>query len=311
MRKAATPSLAIVVAENKLRIGYFGDGPWAHKALEKLLQTSDFSLEFICVRRDFPDSFLRNKAEKLGIPCFSPRNVNDPEFLSVLQQLQADLFVSMSFDQIFGSSALSTPPLGIVNCHAGKLPDYRGRNVLNWALINDEKEFGITVHFVDEGIDTGDIILQATHEITDSDTYGSLLDKAYEGCADLLFEAVDQIRTGKVSRSRQRSNNASPIICSRRRPGDELIDWSQGSREVFNFVRALSDPGPIARTTLNTSTVFVHAIRYLPDAPVYKGIPGAVLSTTPEGFVVKTGDSYVEVTRFTCERKVTVGQRFE
>ena len=70
------------------------------------------------------------------------------------------------------------PKYGAINCHAGKLPDYRGRNILNWALINDEKEFGITVHFIDEGIDTGDIILQESFEIKDSDNYKSLLDLA-------------------------------------------------------------------------------------------------------------------------------------
>ena len=73
----------------------------------------------------------------------------------------------MSFNQIFRKDIINLTPIGIINCHAGKLPFYRGRNILNWVLINDEKEFGITVHFVDEGIDTGDIILQKTFPITD------------------------------------------------------------------------------------------------------------------------------------------------
>ena len=77
----------------------------------------------------------------------------------------------MSFDQIFKEEIINIPPLKIINCHAGKLPFYRGRNILNWALINDEKEFGITVHYVDFGIDTGDSILQKNYEITDDDDY--------------------------------------------------------------------------------------------------------------------------------------------
>lgn len=81
----------------------------------------------------------------------------------------------MSFDQIFKEELLKLYPRKIINCHAGKLPFYRDRNILNWALINDEKEFGISVHFIDKGINTGDIILQKTYEIKDSDDYTTLL----------------------------------------------------------------------------------------------------------------------------------------
>ena len=82
---------------------------------------------------------------------------------------------------------MSLPKLKTINCHAGKLPFYRGRDILNWVLINDEKEFGITVHYMDEGIDTGDIILQRTFPITDEDSYKTLLERSYDECANILY----------------------------------------------------------------------------------------------------------------------------
>ena len=94
----------------------------------------------------------------------------------------------MSFNQIFKQSIISLPELGIISCHAGKLLLYRGRNVLNWVLINDEKEFGITVHYIDEGIDTGDIIIQKSFQIKDTDTYKSLLEKASSNNGYLNFK---------------------------------------------------------------------------------------------------------------------------
>ena len=98
----------------------------------------------------------------------------------------------MSFNQIFKNNLINLPPLKIINCHAGKLPFYRGRNVLNWVLINDENEFGITVHFIDEGIDTGDIILQKTFKIDDTDDYQTLLSRAYKECGSILYDSILQ-----------------------------------------------------------------------------------------------------------------------
>jgi methionyl-tRNA formyltransferase len=144
----------------KIKIGYFGDGPWAHKSLARLLQDSSIEVEFVCVRDYKPDKVLAQMANSEGIDFLTQQKVNSSDFIELVSKYRCDLFISMSFDQIFGEKMRKIPPLSIINCHAGKLPFYKGRNVLNWALINDEKEFGITVHYVNEGIDTGNIILQ-------------------------------------------------------------------------------------------------------------------------------------------------------
>ena len=178
-----------------MKIGYFGDGQWAHKAFEILEKDETIEIAFVMVRYDKRDSVLMDMARTRNIPVELCENVNSADFARRVKLYNVDLFVSMSFDQIFKKELIELPPFGTINCHAGKLPFYRGRNILNWALINDEKEFGITVHYMDEGIDTGDIILQKVYPITDADDYGTLLEKAYEECPCLLYtsDAADEL----------------------------------------------------------------------------------------------------------------------
>ena len=153
-----------------------------------------------------------------------------------------------------------------INCHAGKLPFYRGRNILNWALINDEKEFGITVHYLDEGIDTGDIILQDVYPITDEDDYGTLLTRAYDGCADVLYRAIKMIQNDEVKPIKQNDIDPIGIYCGMRQPGDEISNWSQSSREIFNFIRALSSPGPQATSWINGRLIQINKAKMISGA---------------------------------------------
>jgi len=173
-----------------LNIGYFADGPWSHKTFNKLIHDSEIKISFICVRFGSKDETLKNYAKQYGIDYLEHENVNSDEFILNLKKYDCDLFVSMSFNQIFKSDIINFTKYKIINCHAGKLPFYRGRNVLNWVLINDEKEFGITVHYVDEGIDSGDIILQKMYQISDQDNYNTLLERAYVECPNILYDVI-------------------------------------------------------------------------------------------------------------------------
>ena len=295
-----------------MKIGYFADGPWSHLALEKILLRKVANVAFICVRSDSQDPILPEMARKLGVPCLKHQNVNSPEFLKIIDEFKCDLLISMSFDQIFKKAILELTPHGIINCHAGKLPFYRGRNILNWALINDEKEFGITVHYVDEGIDTGDIILQKSYEITDQDDYSTLLKVAYHECAALLDEALHLISQNKAARIQQTKIHPVGSYCGRRGPGDEKINWNQTSRELFNFARSICTPGPRATTSIRNSEVKINKISIVNQAPSYKGNPGQVLSKTPNGWLVKSSDSFVEISEVEIsDIKFRVGDRFE
>lgn len=292
-------------------IGYFADGPWSHRALENLLANDAIKIAFICARYDHQDPVLKKKATQFGIPFLVHSNINSIYFMDQVELYACDLFVSMSFNQIFQKKMIETPKMGTINCHAGKLPFYRGRNILNWALINDEKEFGITVHYVDEGIDTGDIIRQECFTITDHDDYSTLLERAYESCADLLVQAIEDIRGGVVKRMSQHSIHPLGFYCCARGPGDEHLNWSQSSRQVFNFVRAICPPGPSARCYIGKDEIKIMKVEFLPDAPSYIGLPGVVLEKNNESFLVKTLDTFVRVLSWDTDKKIKVGDHLK
>ncbi|MFB2118245.1 methionyl-tRNA formyltransferase [Parapedobacter sp. 2B3] len=293
----------------KLKIGYFADGPWSHRAFELLAKDDSIKICFIVPRSDTKDMTLLNYANEYSIPYLTEVRVNSVEFYEKASYFKCDLFVSMSFNQIFRPKIASLPRCGTINCHAGKLPFYRGRNILNWALINDEKEFGITVHFIDEGIDTGDIILQRTFPIADHDDYATLLQVAHTECANILYEAVSLFNKDEVGRTAQGTIHPIGMYCGQRNIGDERIDWNQTSRDLFNFIRAICEPGPIAETTLGEVVVKINKSNMIHQAPSYIGIPGQVIGKTERGFLVKTKDSFLEIYDIRTPTKVKVGDR--
>ena len=294
-----------------MKIGYFADGPWSHKALSKILQDDSLQVSFVCARHDKPDQELKRRTEERGLDFFTHAKINSREFLDRMKGYRCDLFVSMSFNQIFCSELINLPPLRTINCHAGKLPYYRGRNVLNWVLINDECEFGITIHYVDDGIDTGDIILQRCYPITDMDDYASLLQRAYDGCSNNLYEVIKMVQRGGLVAVPQKHIHPTGFYCVARKAGDELIVWNQKSREIFNFVRAICRPGPEARTFLGDEEIKINRVEFIPEAPTYKGIVGAVIGVEPGSFLVKTLDSLIRVTEWSGSVKPRIGDRFK
>lgn len=280
-----------------MKIGYFADGPWSHKALEKIIAFNELELVFIVPRFDTQDPILKEWAEKLDVPFLPVKNVNSSEFLKKIRQYNPDLLVSMSFNQILKGEIVNFAPKGFINCHAGALPFYRGRNPLNWALINGERSFGITVHYVDEGIDTGDIIEQKKYSITQSDTYQSLLELAVFECAEVLFSAIKKIMVGDFRRIKQKDIHPVGTYFGIRKLGDENVDFSWSAERFFNFVRAISFPGPGARFFADGHEYAIERCEMIENAPVYIATTGEVIGNTNRGVVVKVGDSTVLLTQ--------------
>ena len=276
-----------------ISIGYFGDGPWSHRALQTLLADARFRLAFVVARFSRDEPTLRAFAEAAGVPFLRPENVNSDAFLETVTPLAADLFVSMSYDQIFRGRLIRLPKFGVVNCHAGALPRYRGRNVLNWAIINGEDHFGVSVHYIDEGIDTGDLIAQRRVPIAPNDTYLEVLEKAFPACAETLHAALVDIAEDRVTRTPQ---TGPGFYCGMRRDGDEWLEWTWPSDRIHNFIRGIAPPAPGARTVLQgTGQVALLRSRLIPGAPSYYGTPGEVVGLNTSGVVVKTGDSCLEI----------------
>lgn len=281
-----------------MRIGFFGDGVWAQRALTQLAADSRYTIAFVAVRASRPDQKLIEIAECQGIPTLCPISINSAESLDRIAAFAAELHVSMSYDQILREKILSLPSRGTLNCHAGALPFYRGRNPLTWAIINGETEFGITVHWVDLGIDTGDIVRQIKAPIGPADTYATLLVTAEQLCADVLVEAISDVYRGKDQRIVQASIDPVGVYCCRRRAGDEEIDWTWGTAQIERFIRALVPPGPGARTVCKDKHYAILDAELISGAKSYIGIPGEVVGRSDDGILVKSGDTLLRITRW-------------
>lgn len=274
-----------------MKIVFFGDGPWATGCLFRLVQDGH-SVHTVVLRRKPTDSGLEDLAREIGAEVRAPERANDSGFVQWLGSLEPDLNVSMSYNQILKQPILESARLGFINCHAGKLPYYRGRNVINWAIINNESEIGLTIHYMDQGIDTGDIILQSMLPIEWHDTYGSILTKVQDGFPPLLAEAVSLIANNRACRRQQDPGEGTYF--SRRIPGDEWIDWQDSSLNIYNKIRAITHPGPGALTLLGEKTLILWQAQYDPSWPEYLAIPGQVVGVIPgQGVRVKTGDSVI------------------
>ena len=296
-----------------LKIGYFADGPWAHEAFKKIIEDESIEIRFIVPRRDTKDNTLKNFSEQYNIAYLPNRKINSKEFIEEVKAYGCDLFVSMSFNQIFKNEIINLPPLKTINCHASKLPFYRGRNIINWVLINDEKELGITVHYMDEGIDTGDIILQRTYPITDRDNYSSLLNLAYKECANILYDSLKLIQNGNHRPIKQSEIHPTGFYCSQRKQGDEYIDWNWNTRRIFNFIRAINKPeGPGARTLLEDGEeVIINSAEHIKNAPNYIGVNGSILLKESGNLMVKTNDNIIKLTGYESNITIKPGMRFK
>lgn len=274
-----------------MKIGYFADGPWSHETIQLISETKGLEIAYIIPRFDTQDPVLKEWAVKLNVPFLPCENVNSAVFIEKIKTFNADLLVSMSFNQILKKEIIGLAKNGFINCHAGALPFYRGRNPLNWAIINGDKQFGITVHYVDEGIDTGDIVEQRLYSIALEDNYASLLDKAVFECANVLHSAIVKIQRNIVVRQPQCEIHPVGTYFGIRTFGDEVINFNWGAERVHNFIRAISIPGPNARCFIGKQEYAIISSKLIPGAPKYIATIGEVVGRNDNGVVIKVGDS--------------------
>ncbi len=274
-----------------MRILFFGDGAWATDSLKALINEGHDLLGLV-IRKVPTDLSLLKLGQENNIMIFQPEKVNDPDFVQQVRELDSEINLSVSFDQIFKSDIIQSPALAFVNFHAGQLPFYRGRNVINWAIINGETTIGLTAHFVDCGIDTGDVILHRMLPLDWTDTYRDVLQKVVLAFPALVVDTIRAFEEGQVSRKTQSSEQGTYFPL--RREGDEWLDWSDTSRNLYNKIRGISHPGPGAQTLIGKQLVRVWRASYDPSWPSYIATPGHVVSRcSGKGVTVKTGDSTI------------------
>lgn len=275
------------------RIALFGDGPWAARSLERLA-AEGYPIVGLIERVHPSDTSTSDVSRRLGVPVLRPAKAGAPEFVARFAELGAELGLSISYNQILRRALLDVPRLGVLNFHAGMLPRYRGRNVINWAIINGEEEIGITAHLVDEGIDTGAIVLQRALPIGWTDTYGDVLRRVVDAFPALVADAVRLVASGEAKPVPQ--DESAATYFGGREEGDEWLDWSAPSRELHNKVRAIAHPGPGARTLVGDRLVTIWRAYYDPAWPRYTATAGQVVGRAANGAaIVKTGDSTIRV----------------
>ncbi|MCL1988700.1 MAG: methionyl-tRNA formyltransferase [Firmicutes bacterium] len=177
-----------------------------------------------------------------NIPILQPEKVRNSEFISQLQALQADVFVVVAYGQILPVKILNIPPLGCINIHASLLPKYRGAAPIQWAILNGEHTTGISIMYMDKGMDTGDVILQKNIDILPTDTFGTLHDKMQETSCECILSALQQISSGTATRTPQDNEQATYAPMLTKEIG--LISWGKSSQQIYNQIRALAEwPG--------------------------------------------------------------------
>jgi methionyl-tRNA formyltransferase len=250
--------LSTKVIEKNLRIVYMGTPEFAVPALEKLVEAG-WNVVGVITAPDKPQgrgqklvgSPVKEAAEKLGLHILQPTNLKNPEFQQELKDLNADLQIVVAF-RMLPEAVWNMPPLGTFNLHASLLPNYRGAAPINWAIINGEKETGVTTFFLKHEIDTGSIIFQEKITINPEDDLGTVYENLMNIGADLVVRTVDAISKNEVNPSIQDESKAlhhAPKIFKE----TCKIDWTKSSESIHNLVRGLS-PYPAAWTEFQDKT---------------------------------------------------------
>ncbi len=278
-----------------MKIIYFGNGTRGIRCLEELLNM-DCKIQAVIGHHDNCDLILF--AGNMALPVLCPEKVNDPLFLDQLSKYQPDLFVLAGYNKILKKEIISIPRFGSINLHGGKLPDYRGVAPINWQIIRGEKEGGCCIISLDEGIDTGDILIQEFYEIGINDTAQTIVNKQLDLFPSMLRKVVQKIETGQIKGIKQ--NPLEGAYFTRRYPGDGLISWkTMSAGQSHNMIRALTGPYPPAFCYYNGKKYYILGSKLLEEKIM--GVPGRIALRRKEGTVVIAKDHGILLTHISTE----------
>ncbi len=287
-------------------LGYHNIG---RVGIEALLEAG-FEIAAVFTHRDNPNeniwfgSVAELAAEK-GIQVFAPEDINHPVWVERIRAMAPEVIFSFYYRTLVKPEILEIPKYGALNLHGSLLPKYRGRVPLNWAIINGEKETGVTLHYMTARADAGDIVDQERFAIGDDDTARTLFDKACAATAVLLKRTLPLVLAGKAPRRAQ--DEAQATRFGGRTPADGQIDWKQSNTAVRNLVRAVTRPYPGAFSFLGERKCFFWAV----DAVSREGdaAPGTVLQSAP--LTIACGEGAIRVRQAQFDGSVcTTGEQF-
>lgn len=284
---------------HRVRVIFMGTPDFAVPSLQTLAKCENLEIVGVITQPDRPKGRkkvltpppVKVEAEKLNLPVFQPEKLRAEEAVQNVLALKPDLVVTAAYGQILPESILSAPRFGCINVHASLLPKYRGGAPIHRAIINGEKETGITIMYMVKELDAGDIILQRSIPITKKDHAGSLHDKLSLLGAELLKEVVPSLIRGEVKAIQQ--NHEDSTYAPNLTREDERIDWSRSANELDCQIRGLH-PFPGAYTTWRGKTFKIWWAK--PLEIEVEAAPGVVMKVDEEGIVVATGQGALQLT---------------
>ena len=288
-----------------LRIVFMGTPEFAEFTLRRLVEDG-YNIIGVVTMPDKPigrhgsvlqSSPVKKYAVEHGIPVLQPERLKDPAFIEQLSALKADLQIVVAF-RMLPEIVWNMPRLGTFNLHGSLLPQYRGAAPINWAIINGDKETGVTTFFLKHEIDTGDIIHQARIPILPTDNVGTMHDKLMELGADLTVKTLQDILADNVKPIPQNQIPADEL-----RPAPKIfketcrIDWNQPTAKINDFIRGLS-PYPAAWTILHSPSAPAQDFKVFDAKPVLNAPELPVGTITTDGkktLIVSTSDGALEL----------------
>ena len=292
------------MSKKDLRIVYMGTPEFAVEPLKRLVEEG-YNVVGVVTMPDKPagrgqhvqESPVKKYALQEDIPLLQPEKLRDEDFLVQLKMWQADIQVVVAF-RMLPEVVWNMPRLGTFNLHASLLPQYRGAAPINWAIINGEKETGVTTFFLKHEIDTGNIILQRSTPISEQDNVRTLYDRLMHMGAELVVETMERITMGDVSTMPQDDSvatNPAPKIFK----DDCKINWDKPAIELHNFVRGLS-PYPAAFTEVKNEKGQVLSLKVLETEVIDSTVaeqPGTLVSDGKNQLLFATSEGYLSVKR--------------
>lgn len=232
------------------------------------------------------------------IPVYQPVRVKEPEFIEELQKLNPEVIVVVAFGQILPKAILDMPQYGCVNVHASLLPKYRGAAPIQWAVIDGEKESGVTTMFMEEGLDTGDMLKKTVVPLEKDETGGSLHDKLAAAGADLLIETLKELERGTAVRTKQDDALSNYAKMLDKHLG--CIDFSKPAEEIERLIRGLN-PWPSAFTGMDGKTLKIWSATVVNQE--LEGEFGEIVEVTKDKIMVKTGKKLLQLDEVQLEGK--------
>lgn len=282
-----------------------GTPGFAVETLEALLEAG-YEVKGVVTQPDKPkgrgkslgETPVKICAKKHDIPVFQPKRIREEEAVKQLRNFEADIFVVAAFGQILPKEVLQIPKFGCINVHASLLPKYRGAAPIQWAILNGEKESGVTIMQMDEGLDTGDILLKEPVPIEEKETWESLHDKLAKKGGSLCVKALEQIEEGKAVREKQDDSKSTYAKMISKEFGE--VDFYTSSSEIERKVRGL-DPWPSAYTYYNGKTLKIWKAQVSSEDSVHR--PGTVSHVGKDFIRVSTKDKELKIWEVQLEGK--------